>query len=136
MEATCRTYVSTCFACQLEAARYSPGGWRGEMIPPPPGPRLEWSLDLIENLPRSGAYQHILTSMDTFLKYVVFTPLPDKTSRTVCNAFQEHVIAVFGIPLFIRSDNGAAFAGDFDMLASIYNITHRTTSTHHSNANG
>lgn len=126
-----------CFACQLErATHHSSKGWRGMLIPPPPGPRLEWSLDLVTELPRSSTFQHVLTCVDVFAKYVLFIPLADKRATTVATAFRERLVAVFGVPAAVRCDNGAEFKGAFHTMAQAYGLTIRRTSAYHSNANG
>ena len=79
------------------------------MIPPPPGPRLEWSIDLVVELPAASGFKHVLTCVDTFSKYTVFVLLPDKSAVTVANAFRSHVLSIFGVPLYLRCDNGSEF---------------------------
>ena len=106
------------------------------MIAPPPGPCLEWSLDLVVDLPTSGTYHHVLTCVDTFSKYVVFVPLEDRRASSVAYAFKSHVLAVFGVPLYLRCDNGGEFKREFAGLATTYGISLRTTAPYHSNANG
>ena len=106
------------------------------MIPPPAGPRLEWSLDLLVDLPSSRGYVHVLTCVDVFSKYTIFIPLPDRASRTVATAFRSHVLGVFGVPLYLRCDNGAEFKGDFSHMAAVHEIQIRRCSPYHSNANG
>lgn len=110
LEETCITFVAQCFTCQLERATFSrTAGWRGQAIPPPPGPRLEWSVDLLTDLPSSSSFRHILACVDVFSKFVILAPLTDKSATTVVNAFRDRVISAFGVPLSIRSDNGSEF---------------------------
>lgn len=85
MEDTCRSYVAACFACQLEKATHtSSRGWRGELIAPPPGPRLEWVMDLLVDLPvTSTGARHVLAMVDPFSKFVLFFPLRHKSAAAV-----------------------------------------------------
>ena len=85
-------------------------GWRGELIAPPPGPRLEWVLDLLEDLPNSfSGARHILTVVDPFSKFTIIAPLARKTATDMLSAFLDHVVGPFGMPLCLRHDNGPCF---------------------------
>ena len=99
MDRSCVRFVAACFTCQLERARFdSNRGWRGLLIPPPPGPCIEWAIDLLTELPHADHKKHVLVCVDTFSKYVVLASLPDRTSSTVATVFRERVLSVFGIP--------------------------------------
>ena len=137
MEASCRTYCATCFACQLERATHAPT-WSGNLIPPPPGPRLEWSIDLLTGLPATPnhPFRHILTMVDTFSKFILLAALPDKASATVATTIRERLIGVFGIPLAFRVDNGTEFAGALAEVCAVLGTHRITTSPYHSPANG
>jgi hypothetical protein len=49
LRADCYKFASTCFECQLSGGKAT-GGWSGQLLPLPPGPRVVWSIDLITNL--------------------------------------------------------------------------------------
>lgn len=72
-------------------------------------------MDLITDLPvTSEGYQCILSVVDRFSKYCVFTPLTaDTTAEAVANAFVEHVVRRFGVPLTIVSDRDRRFTSHF-----------------------
>ena len=107
------------------------------MIPPPPGPRLEWSIDLLTDLPTAPpATPHILTIVDTFSKFVLLAALPDKTTSAVALTVRERLIASFGVPLTFRIDNGTEFVGEFASLCACLTTRRIHTSPFHSPANG
>ena len=59
-----------------------------------------------------------------------------KTSQEVAYRFKENIIARFGLPVAIRSDNGTEFHGVFEDLCRTFNILHIFTSVAHPSANG
>ena len=134
MESVCKFFVQSCFTCQLERATHdSSRGWRGELIPPPPGPRLEWVLDLQTDLPCKGhGYRHILTAVDPFSKFAIFLPLATKSSAAVVTGMQM-VIANFGVPLSLHFDNGSEFQGEFALWVRMLGIHVNPGSPYHSN---
>ncbi len=82
MKKDCSEFVGRCFECQLSSGK-SHGSWQGKLVPLPPGPRCEWSIDLIVNLGPEGQKRHILSAIDTFSKFCVLTVVPDKKSVTM-----------------------------------------------------
>lgn len=136
MERECKLFCRSCFTCQLEQATHS-HTWSGRMIPPPPGPRLEWSIDLLTDLPATpNAPKHILTMVDTFSKFVLIAALPDRSAATISQVVRERLIGPFGVPLSFRVDNGTEFAGAFSALCSCFATRRIHTSPFHSPANG
>lgn len=78
----------------------------------PPGPRHTWSLDLMTDLPPTPTdLQHILVAVDIFTKYVVIVPLQNRSSAKIAEAIKTQIIAYFGPPAVIRTDNGREFKG-------------------------
>ena len=132
----CTTFVAHCFECQLSSGR-THGSWMGRLLPLPPGPRVEWSLDLITNLgPPGGPKHHLLAAICCYSKFCLLQPIPDKSSTTVANCLKTTLFSTFGIPTTIRTDNGTEFAGATSQLLSAYKVTHRHTSPYTSHSNG
>ena len=52
--------------------------------------------------------KYILSIVDQFSRFAVIKPIPDKSAKSVLNALSE-VIAQYGPPLTIQSDNGKEF---------------------------
>ena len=89
MKGTCRSFVAACFLCQLEHATHDSGkSWRRDLIAPPPGPRMEWVLDLLVDLPCKGEGPcHVLTAVGPFSKFTVLVALSQKSAAAVMLAF-------------------------------------------------
>lgn len=135
MRQDCARYSHTCFECQLTRGK-THGSWQGQLLPLPPGPRCEWSLDLIISLGTPDSKVHVLSSICCFSKFCVLTLIPDKTSGTVARAVQEKVFQIFGNPAKVRTDNGTEFKGEFDALCSALRIKHVRSAPYTSHSNG
>ena len=134
---SCTQFVHQCFSCQLTKERHTTKhGWGGTLIAPPPGPRLEWSMDVLSNLPACGPHKHILTVVDCYSKFVLVFALPNLTASTISTLFLNHIIAVFGVPQAVRTDNGSEFRGVFAETLASLQVTLKRSKPYHSNANG
>ena len=69
---------------------------------------MEYSLDLIV-----GPGWLILVIICCFSKFCILSLLRDRRAATVANVFRKWVVAVFGTPAAVRTDNGAEFKGEF-----------------------
>ena len=88
------------------------------------------------DLPCAGdGPRHILAAVDPFSKFAAFLPLTNKSARAVVEGMQG-IIATFGVPLSLRFDNGAEFAGDFAAWLASLAIAANPGSTYHSNTQG
>ena len=73
---------------------------------------------------------------DVFSKYFLVRKLANSTSAAVC-AETPTIVTELGLPHIIRSDNGPCYnSKEFQQLLQHYNITHHTSSPHHSRSNG
>ena len=68
-------------------------------------PRSEWLCDLIDGLPPCQSYKYIIIFTDAFSLYSNIVSIKNKEAKTICQAFDHHVIKCFGIPTKIYSDN-------------------------------
>ena len=87
MKADCIAFVGRCFECQVAAGRAT-GSWAGKLLPLPPGPRVVWACDLIEQVgsPGDSTKGHILTMVDCYSKFCLLHHLQDKSSTSVATA--------------------------------------------------
>jgi transposase InsO family protein len=73
-----------------------------------------WGLDHIVDLPTSATgFNHALVCIDYYSKWVEVIPVRDLEAETTLQAFLLNVIARFGTPAEIITDNGTAFKGEF-----------------------
>lgn len=92
-------------------------------------------FDLITKLPISySGHNTIFVCTDNLSKYTIAVPLKNEKSITVFTAFFNHVIAIFGCPRIVLSDNGANIRGE--EFFKLYGIKRRFTSTYHPQTNG
>jgi transposase InsO family protein len=97
-----------------------------------------WGLDIFGPLPTSrNGNRYILVMVDHFTRWVEAIPTADQTGETVARAFKENVIARFGIPDAVITDQGPCFESKSfqDMLRS-WGVKRRRTSPYHPQANG
>lgn len=108
-------YCKQCTVCQYnKPSNKTPYG----LLMPLDTPHVPWehvSMDLITDLPlTSDGYSNILSVVDRFSKYCVFTPLKaDTSAEAVANAFVDSVVRRFGVPLSIVSDRDRRFTSHF-----------------------
>jgi transposase InsO family protein len=76
-------------------------------------PFQQWGMDFIEEIhpPSSGQYRWILTTRDCFTKWIEAAPTRS-TSHKVIIIFLEDIIARFGCPSRIVTDNAASFKSE------------------------
>jgi len=73
-----------------------------------------WGLDHISDLPTSASgHKHALVCVDYYTKWVECIPVKDLSAETTVQAFLLNIIARYGTPAEIITDNGPAFKGEF-----------------------
>jgi transposase InsO family protein len=78
----------------------------------------------------------LAVAVDCFTKWVEVRKFPAKTPELISDWFELDIIARYGIPRIVRTDNGTEFEGSFAKLMTTYGITRRQTSPGHPQANG
>ena len=71
-----------------------------------------------------------------FSKWIEVVTLPRKESRFTAEAFLHRVLAIFGAPAEVLTDQGTEFEGEFQSLLQDCLIDHRRTSRDHPQADG
>lgn len=110
MKTDINNYVKRCRICasikpeQLKKA--------GEMGSKPEITRC-WqyiSTDLLGPYPRSSqGNRFVLVVCDYFSKFCLFFPLRTATASKITKIMEEHVFLLFGVPEFLKSDNGVQY---------------------------
>lgn len=82
-----------------------------------PAPRMVYSIDLIPDQRRTEkGHTQIVVCVDCFSKHVILGCIPDRKSLTLAEWFYREVINRRGVPMMVRSDNGAEWGMDFMAL--------------------
>lgn len=91
------------------------------------------STDLMGPFPRStSGHRFILVVVDYFSKFTLIFPLRTATAKKVAQLMEDNVFMLFGVPEFLRSDNGGQYKSkDFENLLKTYNITFLTNPLYH-----
>ena len=135
MRALVESVVRQCAACDLSNAR---GTMRSAQLFPLEikGLFYRWGVDLAGPLTKTAdGYQYCMIAIEHFSKHIEVTPLLDKTADRVATAFAD-VLARFGAPAEVLTDNGSEFAGEFAALLERCFIDPRHTSPGHPQADG
>jgi hypothetical protein len=131
-------WVRACAPCDRARAGRLFHNTQKELHPLPiHGPFYRWGVDLAGPFLASElGHKYVMVCVDHFTKYVVFVPLSAKTSAETARAFLTHVIAPFGAPADVVTDQGGEFKGAFEELLRRCMIDHRETSASHPQADG
>ncbi|CAJ2636298.1 unnamed protein product [Trifolium pratense] len=137
MQQDAKDHVKKCDKCQRH----------GDMhLAPPrelkslssPWPFAWWGMDLLGPFTK-GLYQnrYLIVAVDYFTKWVEAEPLFDITSLRILRFFKRNVLARFGIPQVVVTDNGTQFTDkDFQAFLVALGTKQHFTSVEHPQTNG
>ena len=130
-------WVKQCDICAVnKAPSKKPCAPLGSMIVGAPLDRI--AIDVMGPLPitpRKNRYVLVIT--DHFTKWVEIFPIPDQTAVTCANILLNEIIARFGTPLDLHSDQGRNFESEiFSELCRLLEIRKTRTSARHPQCNG
>ena len=135
MRQSVQEVVRQCRACDLSNAS---GTMRPVQLNPLPvkGLFYRWGVDLAGPLVATAdGYKYCMVAIEHFSKHIEVEPLLDKTPARVARAYS-YVLARFGAPAEVVTDNGAEFEAEFAELLERCFIDHRPTSASHPQADG
>ena len=104
-------YVRKCLACQLNPLK-DPTYVTFSTKIPAKIPFGTIAVDLIKLSPTTQGNCYALTCMDLFTSFLLIVPIPDKTSKTVIDAYRNKIYSIVAGSTHILSDNGAEFKGE------------------------
>ena len=120
--------IERCIICQEHGKSQSIIGTTQEL---PPFPWHTLATDIFY-----WKRMDFLIVADVFSKYFLVRKLANSSSAAVCAEIAT-IVTELGLPHIIRSDNGPCYSSkEFQQLLQHYNITHHTSSPHHSRSNG
>ena len=105
-----KSHINACEVCPLSKGKVTtepPGTY-----PPPNNVFESMSCDILA-LPRTeNGSQFVVVFIDQFSRYCELRVIPDKTADSIAYAFMNAVIARWGCPVYLTSDNGPEFANN------------------------
>ncbi|KAH9586005.1 hypothetical protein MS3_00007070 [Schistosoma haematobium] len=94
-------------------------------------------LDIVGPLPPSHGYDHILTCIDRFTRWLEAIPITSITAETVSHRFVERWIALYGCPSTVTTDRGQQFESAlFSSLTRLLGTERIRTTAYHPASNG
>ena len=131
-----KEYLATCPQCTLVQPKPNTGV-KGK-IPTPPRPFHTWGIDLVGPFPRDKkGRQYLLTCVDHLTGWVEAFPIRTKGSVGVTETFLEQIVARYGTPSVLITDNGGEFTSKaFENWMREMGIEHHLTSPYHPQSNG
>ena len=132
-----KDYVTICDKCQRHANMH---------IAPPteftsltsPWPFAWWGIDLLGPFPKAaGQLKYLVVAVDYSSKWIEAEPLTKITAKNVLRFFKRNILARFGIPALVVSDNRTQFTGrKFQDYLRNLGIKQSFTPVEHPQANG
>ena len=91
-----------------------------------------WGIDFMGPFPKSNSYEYILVADDYVSKWVEAIPSRINDHKVVIKFLKDHILARFGTPKAIISDQGVHFCNSpFSCLMEHYGVTHKVSTTYH-----
>ena len=118
MSADVDEYVKACADCRrTKPRRHLPYG-ELQSLPIPKGPRQDWTLDFITDLPpsvrRGQVFDAVLVVVDRYTKFARYIPArKDWEAEDMADVLVEEVFTKYGKPVSFVSDRGSLFTSKF-----------------------
>ena len=101
------------------------------------GPEDCLEVDILPNLPSSKGYQHIITMMDLFSRYLFAYPTQDMTAKTVARCIIDVMTRHCYLPTVKLTDKGSQFRSEVvNQVAQTLDIRINHASTEHAQTIG
>ena len=100
-------------------------------------PMEEICIDLKGPYPESErGNKYVLVVVDSFTKWMEAYPIPNAEAKTVAEKLVMEFIARFGVPFWIKSDQGRQFQSElFEEMCKLLGVEHRTSTAFHPQGN-
>ena len=94
-------------------------------------------VDLVPELPPSGAYENIVTAMDVFSRYLFAYPTADQDAKTIAKVLINIMTKQAYLPTTLISDKGTTFMSHvLEEVAGVLGITLKHATTKHAQTIG
>jgi hypothetical protein len=137
LTAQVRHHCAHCMVCDRSRTPLSADNPQLQPLPVM-GLFYRWGVDLAGPITPKSAQgnTYIMIAIEHFSKHIEAVPIPGKDSAVVAHAFLSHVLARYGSPAEVLTDQGNEFQGAFQRLMEQSFIDHRTTSAYNPQADG
>jgi hypothetical protein len=128
--------VASCLECRMAKSTPTQGAIAVRHLMPEP---FAWlALDHVGPLPTSkNGNEYLFVCLDVFSSWVEAFPVKNTSAEVVASVLWKEVMARYGVPKVLLTDNGAAFRGRLvAALAQKLKIEQKFTSVRHPQANG
>ncbi len=127
--------VKQCDPCQRAKVSF---GKEGPTLHPLPmvGLGFRWHCDLFGPIKHNTTNRYAMVCVESYSRWIEVIPIPDKKANHTAQAFLHAVIARWGAPAEVVTDQGNEFEGEFDQLLRQCHVDHRRTSASHPQSNG
>ena len=136
-ESDTEAYIRACRQCQTRNPPYpQPKAPMGTVRATRPFEKVSW--DIMGPLPASEqGHKYILVVTDLFTKWVEAFPLHDTTSTTLASVLVDEVIARYGVPAYLHSDQGPNLCSEvIQTICKLLGMERTRTSAYHPQGNG
>ena len=113
-----RSYLASCTVC---LARMSPCPRRAPIGPVAVGHRWDRiAMELLDmSVTTAKDNRYVMVMVDCFSRWTEACLLSDKTTLSVADAFFQHIVCRFGMPMVIHSDQGRKFDNKVKQESSV-----------------
>ena len=96
-----------------------------------------WGVDLCGPFPKTArGHEYAMVCVEHWSKTAVIVPIPNKNADTTAYALLHNVLARFGAPAEVLTDQGTEWCAEFQQLLTDVFVDHRTNSANHPASNG
>ena len=89
-------------------------------------------MDLIPSLPvTKRGNRHLLVVLDYFTKWAEAFPLPDMRAETIASVFLDEIVARYGAPCSVHTDQGRMDGNLFRDVCSLLGVQKTRTTAYH-----
>ncbi|GAU36139.1 hypothetical protein TSUD_316680 [Trifolium subterraneum] len=137
MQNDARDHVLKCDKCQRHGDMHlAPANKLKTMISP--WPFAWWGMDIIGPFPTAARQvKYLIVAVDYFTKWIEAEPLAKISASNILRFFKRDVLARFGIPQVVVTDNGTQFTNKkFQEFLAAIGTTQHFTSVEHPQTNG
>ncbi|GAU12536.1 hypothetical protein TSUD_182500 [Trifolium subterraneum] len=137
MQNDARDHVLKCDKCQRHGDMHlAPANELKTMISP--WPFAWWGMDILGPFPTAARQvKYLIVAVDYFTKWIEAEPLAKISASNILRFFKRDVLARFGIPQVVVTDNGTQFTNKkFQEFLAAIGTTQRFASVEHPQTNG